>query len=210
MRANLRRQRIKKPSTDMRLKQRIVRILIREILADVEEQSREVVLVMHWAGGRHADLRVKKSETGRSRRCTDPEAVEVLRQMAGKFSDQQIAATLNRLKLRTGVGNSWNVMRVRSARSYYQLPAFAPDEQPREVTLQEAARRLSVSQSIVRRMIEEKILPARQVVPCAPWQIPVEALDSEAIRKAATHIKNQVQLPQSQSFEGQQSMFPET
>jgi hypothetical protein len=30
------------PSTDMRLKQRIVRILIREIIADVEEKSREI------------------------------------------------------------------------------------------------------------------------------------------------------------------------
>jgi hypothetical protein len=197
------------PSTDQRLKQRIVRILIREIIADVEEKSREVVLVIHWAGGRHSELRVKKSETGRSRRCTDAEAIEVLRQMAGKFSDQQIAATLNRLRLRTGVGNSWNVMRVRSARSYYQLPAFAQNDQPSEVTLQVAARRLNVSQSMVRRMIEEKILPARQVVLCAPWQIPMEALDSEVIRKEATNIKNRVRVPQTQSIEGQQSMFSE-
>src|SRR5207248_5141296 len=106
-----------------------------------------------------------------------------------KFTDQQIAATLNRLRLRTGEGNSWNVMRVRSARSYYQLPAFAQNDQPREVTLQIAARRLNVSQSIVRRMIEEKILPARQAVPCAPWQIPMEALGSETIRQEANNIK---------------------
>jgi hypothetical protein len=197
------------PSTDMRLKQRIVRILIREIIADVEEKSREVVLVIHWAGDRHSELRVKKSETGRSRRCTDPEAIEVLRQMAGKFSDQQIAATLNRLRLRTGVGNSWNVMRVRSARSYYQLPAYSPNDQPGEVTLQVAARRLHVSPSVVLRMIEEKLLPARQVMVCAPWQIPVEALDSEEIRKQATHIKNRVRVPQTHSVEGQQSMFSE-
>jgi hypothetical protein len=197
------------PSTDMRLKQRIVRILIREIVADVEEKSREVVLVIHWAGGRHSELRVKKSETGRSRRCTDPEAIEVLRQMAGKFSDQQIAATLNRLRLRTGVGNSWNVMRVRSARSYYQLPAFSQNHQPKEVTLQVAAQRLNISQSILRRMIEQKILPARQVVVCAPWQIPVEALDSEVIRQQAMNIKNRVRAPQSQSADEQQSMFSE-
>ena len=197
------------PSTDMRLKQRIVRILIREIVADVEEKSREVVFVIHWAGGCHSELRVNKGETGRSRRCTDPETIEVLRQMAGKFTDQQIAATLNRLRLRTGEGNSWNVMRVRSARSYYQLPAFAQNDQPREVTLQIAARRLNVSQSIVRRMIEEKILPARQAVPCAPWQIPMEALGSETIRQEANNIKNRVQVPQSHSIEGQQSMFSE-
>lgn len=197
------------PSTDMRLKQRIVRILIREIIAEVEEKSREVVLVIHWAGGRHSELRVKKSETGRNRRCTDPEAIEVLRQMAAKFSDQQIGATLNRLRLRTGMGNSWNAARVRSARSYYQLPAFAQNDQPREVTLQVAAQRLNVSQSIVRRMIEEKILPARQVVVCAPWQIPVEALDLEAIRKEATNIKGRARVPQKQNIESQQSIFSE-
>jgi hypothetical protein len=56
-------------------------------------------------------------------------------------------------------------------------------------------------------MIEEKILPAHQVVPCGPWQIPMEALDTEAIRKEATHIKNRVRVPQSQRIEGQQSML---
>ena len=182
-------------------------IVIREIVADVEEKSREVVLVIHWAGDRHSELRVKKSEAGRSRRCTDPEAIEVLRQMAGKFSDQQIAATLNRLRLQTGGGNSWNVMRVRSARSYYQLPAFAQNEQPREVTLQVAAQQLQVSQAIVRRMIEEKILPARQVVVCAPWQIPVEALDSEVIRQRAMNIKNGARVPQKHHDDDQEVLF---
>ena len=195
------------PVTDMRLKQRIVRILIRQIIANVDEKSREVVLITHWAGDRHSELRVQKSVTGRSRRCTDPETIEVLRQMAGKFSDQQIAATLNRLGLRTGVGNGWNVSRVHSARCYYHLPYFSQNDQPSEVSIQVAAQRLDVSQSIVRRMIEEKILPARQAVVCAPWQIPVEALDSEEIRRKATNIKNRVRVPQSQSFEGQQSMF---
>jgi excisionase family DNA binding protein len=197
------------PSTDMRLKQRIVRILIREIIADVEEKSREIVLVIHWAGGGHSELRVKKSESGRNRRSTDPEAIEVIRQMAATFSDEQIAGTLNRLRLRTGVGNTWNVSRVRSARFYYNLPTFDENEPKGEVTLQEAAERLNVSQSIVRRMIEEKILPARQVVVCAPWQIPADALGSEVIRKQATDFKNQVRVPQRRSCDGQQSMFSE-
>jgi hypothetical protein len=100
-------------------------------------------------------------------------------------------------------------MRVRSARSYYQLPAFAQNDQPREVTLQVAARRLNVSESIVRRMIDEKILPANQVVVCAPWQIPVEALDSEEIRKEATNIKNRARVLQSHSVEDPQPMFSE-
>ena len=42
----------------MRLKQRIVRILIQEIIVDIDDASREIVLVMHWQGGRHTELRV--------------------------------------------------------------------------------------------------------------------------------------------------------
>jgi hypothetical protein len=38
------------PSTEARLKQRIIRILIREIIANVDEERREIVLLIHWAG----------------------------------------------------------------------------------------------------------------------------------------------------------------
>lgn len=51
-------------TADMRLKQRIMRILIQEIVADVYEATSEVVLLIHWAGGRHSELRVKKNHLG--------------------------------------------------------------------------------------------------------------------------------------------------
>jgi hypothetical protein len=35
----------------MRLKQWIVRILLQEIIADIDENSGEIVLLMHWAPG---------------------------------------------------------------------------------------------------------------------------------------------------------------
>lgn len=196
------------PSTDMRLKQRLVRILMDEIVVDVDQQSSEVVLVLHWAGGRHSELRVKKNGIGQHRRCTNLDAIGVIRQMAERFSDEQIAATLNRLRLRTGAGNTWNEARVRSARQYHQLPTFDPNH-PRtdSVTLREAAQRLNVGLTIVRRMITEKILPATQVVACAPWQIPVEALDSEAVRKEVETIKNGVRAPRTPQADGQRPLF---
>src|SRR5436853_3525562 len=43
------------PTTDMRLKQRIVRILVEEIVADVDEATTEIVLLIHWTGGRHSE-----------------------------------------------------------------------------------------------------------------------------------------------------------
>ena len=51
------------PTADMRLKQRIVRILVHEIVADVDEERSQIVLLIHWTGGRHSELRVKKNAT---------------------------------------------------------------------------------------------------------------------------------------------------
>jgi excisionase family DNA binding protein len=195
------------PSTDMRLKQRIVRILITEIVADVDESRREIVLLLHWAGGRHSELRLKKRELGQHRRCTSVEAVEVVRQMAGRFSDELIAATLNRLGMRTGMDNSWNKDRVYSLRQYHQLPRFDPQEPRTGVTLREAAQRLHVSEASVRRLIAEKKIPATQVVAYAPWEIPAEALDSDDVRQAVTAIRQGTTRPQKHTADGQQTMF---
>ena len=46
----------------------------------------------------------------------------MVRQMSGKFPDEQIAATLNRLGLRTGAGNAWSTQRVYGLRHYHDLP----------------------------------------------------------------------------------------
>jgi len=102
------------PSTDMKLKQRIVRILLHEIVVDVDEERSELKLVFHWTGGRHSELRVPKK--GYNTTMTDLKVVEVVRRMAGRWTDEQIAATLNRLALRTGRGNAWNAKRVESLR----------------------------------------------------------------------------------------------
>jgi DNA invertase Pin-like site-specific DNA recombinase len=197
------------PSSDMRLKQRIVRILIREIVADVDENSNEIVLVIHWAGGRHSELRVKKNATGRHSHCTSMEAIEVIRQMAGKFPDEQIAATLNRLGFSTGAGKTWNEQRVYSARHYNELPAYNPNQTNQDIlTMEEAAQRLGVSTTTVRRLIEQKKLAATQVVPCAPWQIAIAALDAAAVRTAVNKIKNGVRVPRTLLDDKQQRMFP--
>src|SRR5258706_14303861 len=47
-------------------------------------------------------------------RCTPMEAIDVVRQMAAQYADGEIALTLNRLRLKTGTGNTWNETRVRS------------------------------------------------------------------------------------------------
>jgi excisionase family DNA binding protein len=78
------------------------------------------------------------------------------------------------------------------------------------VTLKEAAERLQVSPASIRRLIAEKKLPASQVVEGAPWEIPMEVLDSELVRKAISNIKNRITSPRTQNVDSQQTMFSDT
>jgi hypothetical protein len=62
----------KAPRTTMRTRQRLVRALITEIIADVDEAAGEIVLVIHWKGGQHSELHVRKPRTG-EHGCHTPE-----------------------------------------------------------------------------------------------------------------------------------------
>jgi hypothetical protein len=126
--------------------------------------------------------------------------------MAGRFPDEQIAATLNLLEMRTGAGNTWDKQRVLSLRHYHQLPAFDPQRPRTTLTLREAAQQLQVCEQSVRQMIVEKTLPATQVVEYAPWEIPAGALNSEPVRRTVSAIKNG-RRPRKHAGEDQQSMF---
>lgn len=55
--------------------------------------------------------------------------------------------------------------------------------------MEQVADRLGISTTAVRHMIERKLIPATQIVPCAPWEIAPEALDSAAVGAAVEAIK---------------------
>ena len=113
-----------------------------------------------------------------------------MRQMAGRYKDEEIALTLNRLRLKTGVGNSWSEKRVRSLRSHLDLPAYDAGQQDSHLNLRQVAERLTVSTTVVRRLIASKVLPATQVVPGAPWEIDGTVISSPEVIRAATALRN--------------------
>lgn len=197
------------PGTESGLKQRIVRILMEEVVVDVDEEKHEIVLLIHWAGGRHSELRVSKRSTGQHGQTAGVEAIEVIRQMAGKYADGEIAATLNRLRLRTGADNSWNAQRVYGLRRQQDLPSAASKAESQMVTLQQAVERLGVSELSVRRMIEQKVLVATQVVPSAPWEIPLDALNSLAVQQTVDGARKR-KRPSTPWDEKSGSLFSES
>ncbi len=176
------------PSSEMRLKQRIARLLIHEIIANTAEDPREIVLLIHWVGGRHSELRMPRPTAGDHRHRTGPDAEGVVRRMAGAWSDHDIAGSLNRLRLRTGAGNTWTPSRVNSLRQRLRLVDYDATRATPRLTLNQAADRLGVGSWVVRGLIRCGLLEATQVLPCAPWQIDPEALDTDAIRTAAKNV----------------------
>ncbi len=53
------------PSTDMQTKQRLIRVLVQEVLCELDDATNEAVLLIHWTGGRHTEVRVPRVKTGR-------------------------------------------------------------------------------------------------------------------------------------------------
>jgi DNA invertase Pin-like site-specific DNA recombinase len=183
-------------TTDMRLKQRIVRILIQEIIVDIDDASRDVVLVIHWHGGRHTALRVARSWSGRTKRCTDAEAIALVRRMAGRWNDDAIAMQLNLLGWRTGTGNHWTRMRVRELRSRLDLPACDPT-QPAWLTAKAAARHLNISPSYAGLLLKRGIIPGTQAVPGSMWWVDPAILDTSQLRETLRALSERRRVQRS-------------
>jgi len=185
----------RRPATDIPLKKRIVRLLVEEIVATATVEPPEVTLVMHWKGGQHTQLVVRKNRPGGHRYCTDRAVIDVVRDLARSLPDGEIARILNRLGYRTGQRNAWTAARVASLRYGHQIPAVDRAASARLLTMMEAARALSVSPMTIRRLITRKMLPATQPVPYAPWAIRPDDLALEPVQHAAEAVKQGRRLP---------------
>ena len=187
----------------MELKKRIVRTVIEEIVVNTDEQPPQHVLHVHWKGGVHSELRVSRNGSGRTRHVTDQKAIELIEELSKTCEDAAIAQVLNRLGYRTGQGKTWRLHNVQSMRHWRGLPNHR--RRGEWLTLEETARELRVSNTVIKRLIREKILPARQVVSYAPWVIERSSLELSQVqasihavhngRKLSRQIAEQRELP---------------
>lgn len=118
------------PSTDMALKQRLCRVLVQEVLCDRDRDRNEIVLVIHWQGGQHSELRFPAPAHGKTRRCTPAAAEELLAQLGGKVPAKELAKLLNQRGLKTGSGLPWTAPRVRGYLTFHRLDG---SQQPQAV-----------------------------------------------------------------------------
>lgn len=185
------------PRADARLKKRIVRTLIEEILVDVDDTTARIHGIVRWAGGQHSALTVQKRRTGEHRYRTDANAIQLIRELTEMLPDGPIASVLNRLGLLTAKGHGWTSHRVCIVRHHEGIPAHDAVRAAQEgwLTMEAAAAQLDVSNGVIRTLIDRKLLPARQVITYAPWMIRAADLSCEAVTLYVNLVRRGRVLP---------------
>jgi DNA invertase Pin-like site-specific DNA recombinase len=176
----------------MELKKKIVRTVVEEVIAHVDGDGQRLRFVIHWSGGAHTEFAMDKPGYGTSDKRTSMEALEVIRRMAGRYGDDQIAAVLNRSGYRTAKDKRWNQTRVATVRSRYAIPDSVGD--PDALNAGAAARYCGVSVMTIRRLAASGVLKREQVAPYAPWEIRRSDLDSPALRSILERLKREGRL----------------
>ena len=171
------------------LKKMIYRTVFEEIIARSDPEKKTLRFTIHWKGGVHTQLEMDRPRSA-TETATPMEALEIIRRMAVRHGDDQIASVLNRLGYSTGKGNRWNQNRVATARKNHSIAgqkrALAD---PERVSLNEAARLCGVSHRSIERLVEAGLVNREQVAARAPWEIRRSDLDAEPVRSILDQLR---------------------
>lgn len=120
------------------LKKRILRTVLEEVVVD-EPSPERLKLVLHWKGGVHTRLELARLSRGGAQRTAE-EDLDIIRKMAVRYGDDDIARVLNKLGRRTGKGMAWSEVGVKTARRNHgiedvlaqsTIPTYSPSTRPR-------------------------------------------------------------------------------
>ncbi|MCA1700559.1 MAG: recombinase family protein, partial [Actinobacteria bacterium] len=164
------------PSTSDRERKQLLRAILTEVVVTVDRDSEQhtAQLRVVWEGGAATEHSVPLPRTGSHTRCTDQDTIALVRRLAEKYPDKQIAAILARQGRLTGAGNQFTAHRVAGLRAHHKIPAApvrATTHDHDMVTISKAAGELGVSTATVHRWLREGFITGEQITPGAPWQI---------------------------------------
>jgi DNA invertase Pin-like site-specific DNA recombinase len=184
------------PTTDARLKKRIVRTVIEEVIADIDADAGQIVLIIHWVGGAHTELRLPRRRRGQ-RNSTRPDIIDAVRQLVLIANDDLIAGLLNRNKLTTGHGNRWTRERVTALRSHHKIPVHRSAENGIEpwLNLTRAAAYLAISPKTLRIAAENAEIEALHPLPDGPWLFSRAILDGSTAQALVERARRGPKYP---------------
>jgi hypothetical protein len=194
-------------TTDARLKKRIVRTVIQEVVADIDTQAAEIVLVVDWMGGIHSEMRLPRRRRGQ-RNSTSADVIAAVRHLVLIANDDLIAGILNRNGLVTGHGNRWTRERLTALRSHHRIPVYKPAEGGIEpwLNLSKAAQLLKIAPKTLRLAAEAGEIEAIHPLPEGPWIFARAALTTPAAKSISERARQNQKRPTGPCPD-QQSLF---
>ena len=179
--------------TDTRLKKRIVRTLIEEVVVDVDGAAGEIILVIHWKGGVHTELRLPRRRRGQNNSQAPKALIDAVIALARICSDDLIAGLLSRNGMLTGRGNRWTRERVTALRSHHHIPAYSSDKATAEgwMNLTKAATFVGVSSRTLRLAVDRGEIEAEHPLPDGPWIFRKRVLESEAAIQFVQRVRRE-------------------
>jgi DNA invertase Pin-like site-specific DNA recombinase len=198
------------PATSARLKKRIVRTLIEEIVVDVDSSQGELILTLHWKGGVHTEVRLPRRRRGQCSTQTPRELIEAVTVLARISGDDVIAGVLNRNGHLTGRGNRWTRERVTALRSHHRIPCYSNTEPSAWLNLTEAAVLLEISPGTLRLAIDRGEIPADHPFADGPWVICRDVLQGKAAHSLSERVKLGLRTPAKARHKQQHYLFSTT
>ena len=198
--------------TDVRLKKRIVRTLIEEVVVDVDSTAGEIILVIHWKGGVHTELRLPRRRRGQNNFQAPKSLVDAVFALARICSDDLIAGILNRNGLLTGRGNRWTRERITALRSHHRIPCNKRDEQQPQpwMNLTDAAALLDVSPRTLRLAIDRGDISADHPFADGPWIISRDVVEGESAQALKQRVSRGTRRPAVLDSQQDQTLFSTT
>lgn len=185
------------PATDVKLKKRIIRTLIEEVLVDTDSHRGVVDVVIHWKGGIHSELQIRRRKRGQHGLTTPENVVGIIKDLVKVYTDEMIANILNRNGYRTGRNNRWNRQRVESFRLKRKIPKCTPQRKAEQgwMNLTEASEYMGVSGLPLRKAVQRGELEAIHPLPDGPWIFNCQDLDTPEAKVVAETIKQRRKPP---------------
>ena len=184
------------PATDARLKKRIVRTVIREAIADLDDATSEIVITIHWVGGVHTEHRLPRRRRGQ-RNSTPANIIEAVDQLALIAKDDVIAGLLNRNGIKTGNGNRWIREKVTSLRSKNRISVHrsADDGVEPWLNLRHAAALIGVTPRTLQLAAKRGEIDALHPLDDGPWIFKRADLEGPAAHALALRAQSNPRHP---------------
>lgn len=184
------------PATAVETKKRLLRTLLQEIWVQACDTAK-LKATLHWQGGVHTELLLKRPRRGERLDNTKRQTVALIKQLVLVADDGYIARILNRIKHKTGKGQTWTQSAVAEFRAANNIKAFSQKEYDQRgwLNLTETAKELGINAMSVLQLIKRKIIHAEQAVAHAPWIISRSELDKPTVRQIAESMKQNHNVP---------------